>query len=335
MSKIGYIFLVLIIFFILSCKDQTTVFILSSYDNKDVCGKPQIDGAIEALNNNIKNPKIEITYLDSRRNSNEEVEKKCEEFIKKVRILKPKLIITNDDPAFQCAFKNLLGNKIPVIFSGINIAPEQYNEKRQFLENRKPIKNFTGIYENIFILKNIELVEAILGKVEKIAILYSDDLMGNILKEQALSEVISSQFKGKIVLYKIKTLSDLARTAEEINKRKDISAYFPFVMSIKEEKVLTINEIAPILIKKIKKPEIAINKLFVDLGFLGGVSVDFYNMGYRAGEMASYIISGIKINDLKVENANKYVKILNYNRAKNIKLNLPDNKLALFDEIEK
>lgn len=336
MIKFSKIFLFgLICLLLFACSEQKNVLILSSYDNKDVCGQPQVLGVIDALKKELPDFKINVIYLDSRRIKKEEVEKRCDEFTKRVESQKPSLIITTDDAAFQCVAKHFMSAKIPVVFSGINVTPEHYNEKYHFLKGRKPVKNFTGVYERLFIPKQIELLEVLIGKVEKIAILYSTDFMGEVLKEQVIYELKDSDFKNKIVFYPVSNVSELIKSAEKINSRKDITAYFPFVMSIKDGTTLTLRDIAPIITKKIKKIDLAINKQFVEFGFFGGVSVDFYQMGYSAGEMASYIIRTGRIVDIEVENAEKYVKIVNLKRAKDININITDKQISLFNEVIK
>lgn len=327
---------ILFIFFIFyGCSEQKTVFILSSYDDKDVCGQPQVEGAVDALKKENKDLKIDITYLNSRKIQREELESRCNEFIKRVESQNTTLILTTDDAAFQCVAEHLMGSKIPVVFSGINVTPEHYNEKYHFLEGRKPVKNFTGVYERLFIPKQIELVEVLTGKVDKIAVLYSTDFMGNALKEQVIYELKNSDFKNRLIFYPVGTISELNKALEEMNKRKDITAYFPFVMSIKDEKALTLQDVASIITVKIKKIDLSVNKQFVDLGFFGGFSVDFYHMGYRAGEIASYILKTGNISELNVEDADRYVRIINLKRAKDINLKLSDKQISVFDEVIK
>ncbi|WP_460181427.1 ABC transporter substrate-binding protein [Thermodesulfovibrio sp. TK110] len=332
MLKLFFIFIFMLLY---GCSNDRTVFILSSYDEKDVCGAPQVEGAIDALKKEINNPKIDITYLDSRRISGQEIESRCDDFAKSVKLRKPSLILTTDDAAFQCAAKHFMGEKIPVVFSGINVTPEHYNEKYHFLKERKPVKNFTGVYERLFIPKQIELVEALTGMIDKIAVLYSTDFMGETLKEQVIYELKDTDWKNRIVFYPVSTSSELNKALEEINKRKDITAYFPFVMSIKDGKALTLRDVASIITDKIKKIDLAINKQFVELGFFGGVSVDFYQMGYRAGQLSSYILKTGKISEINVEDASKYVRIINLKRAKSIKLKISDKQKSMFDEVIK
>jgi ABC-type uncharacterized transport system substrate-binding protein len=58
-------------------------------------------------------------------------------------------------------------------------------------------------------------------------------------------------------------------------------------------------------------------------------------MGYSAGEMASYIIRTGRSVDIEVENAEKYVKIVNLKRAKDININITDKQISLFNEVIK
>ncbi|MGB9710341.1 MAG: ABC transporter substrate-binding protein [Thermodesulfovibrio sp.] len=331
--KIYFFALIFMLFY--GCSNERTVFILSSYDDKDVCGQPQVQGAIDALKRDFSDLTIEVTYLDSRRISHQELEKRCDDFTEKVKSRKPLLILTTDDAAFQCAAKHFMGEEIPVVFSGINVTPEHYNEKYHFLRERKPIKNFTGVYERLFIPRQIELVEALTGKVDKVAVIYSRDFTGETLKEQVIYELKDRVLKTRIVFYPVSNFSELNKASEELNKRKDIIAYFPFVMSIKNDKILTIRDVAQILTGKIKKIDLAINKQFVELGFFGGFSVDFYQMGYRAGQMASHVLKTGKIKDIEVEDADKYVKVINLKRARDINLSLTDKVISLFDEVIK
>jgi len=336
MIKFSKIFLFgLICLLLFACSEQKTVFILASYGDKDLCWQPQILGAIDALKKEMPDLKIDVTYLDERRIKKEELDKRCDDFRYKVESQKPSLIIAIDDTAFQCAAKNFMGKKIPVVFSGINIPPEHYNEKYHFLKGRKPVKNFTGIHERLFIPKQIELLEVLIGKVEKIAILYSTDFMGETLKEQVIYELKDSDFKNRLIFYPVSNVSELIKSADEINKRKDITAYFPFIMSIKDKKTLILKDVAPIITDKIKKIDLTVNKQCVEHGFFGGVSVDFYQMGYSAGEMAFYILKIGRISDIEVEEAEKYVKIINLKRAKDINLNISEKQILLFDEVIK
>ncbi len=334
MGKLIFLLILSLFFLTFACSEQKSVAILSSYDPEDVCGKPQLEGVLDALKNNLKDVKIDITYLDSRRVSSEELSKRCDAFNSKVKTLQPSLIIVNDDAAFQCVAKHFMGGKIPVIFSGINVSPDKYNEKFNFLKGRKPIKNFTGIYEKIFVKKQFEFLEILGYKVEKIAVLYSNDMIGEILKEQVIYETKGTAFEKKIVFYPVKNISEIENAAKEINHRSDITAYFPFLMSIKDEKIYTLRDLKSLLLEKIKKPDISINERFAEEGFLGGVSVDFYYMGYRAGEMASYLLKGVtNFPNLEVEESDIFIKTINLKRAKSLSIKVSEENLLLFDRV--
>ncbi len=315
------------------CAKQKNIVILSSYDAEDLCGKPQLEGVVDSLKSNLKDINIATLYLDSRRLSQENLNEKCEEFRKTVENKKASLIITIDDAAFNCAAKHYMGKSIPVIFSGINVTPEIYNQKFNFLNDRRPIKNFTGVYEKLFVSNQLELLEVLIGRVDKIAVLYSTDFMGETLKNQVIHELKNTKSEGKLLFFPVSSLEDLIKASDEINRRREITAYFPFVMSIKNGSIRTLKDVSPIITQKIKKPDLVVNREFMELGFLGGVSVDFYQMGYRAGELASHVLKGVKISTLQVEEAREYVKIINLKRAKELKLKIPMKKLTIFNEI--
>lgn len=332
MRKVFAIFLLIATFY--GCAQQDSVFVLASYDEDDVCGRPQVEGIVDAIKKDSSHIKLKVFYLDSRRTKPDELDRKCENFIKELK--NPKLVFTGDDAAFQCAAKYLMGKNISVVFSGINITPDKYNEKYNFLQNTTPLKNFTGLYERLHIEKQMELLESLIGKINKVAVLYSTDLIGEALKNQVLYETKNTVYKDRFILFPVSNKKELLDAIDKISKNKEIDAYFPFVMSIEEDgKKLILKDVAPVLQEKIKKIDIAINKDFVNLGFFGGISLDFYQMGYRAGEIGLSILKGKAVSDFDVEDAEKTVKILNLKRAEKIGIKLGSRQLSLFDEVIK
>ncbi len=325
------------LFLLFSCSQQKpTIYIVASYDEQDVCGIPQVEGVKDALKE-LRDFSIKEFYLDARRISKEQLQDRCDRVAQEIKTTKIlKAIITVDDAAMQCAAKHFMGKKVPVIFSGINITPEEYNKKYYFLNGRTPIKNFTGVYEYLFIKRQFALLEILVKDVKNVAVLYSTDLVGEALKNQVLKEVDATPYKDRIILYPVSNLTDLDKAIKEIASKKDMTAYFPFVMSIDGNgKRLTFQDVSPMLQRKIKKIDLAINEAFVNFGFFGGVSVDFYQMGYRAGEIAKAIVKGRKVSDFDVEDAQKYVKILNLKRANEIDVKFDDNIKIIFDKVVK
>ena len=123
-----------------------------------------------------------------------------------------------------------------------------------------------------------------------------------------------------------------------VNSDKSINAYIPIVMSIKNEKTekfLNINSLIPYMIKNINKIDIPINKAFTKAGLFGGITVDFYSMGYKAGEKVNLLLKGIDIKKIKIEDASDSVIIINLTRLKKLNMKLDDKILNIVDEFYK
>ncbi|WP_460176760.1 ABC transporter substrate binding protein [Thermodesulfovibrio hydrogeniphilus] len=200
-KKLLILFTCLLLF---GCSQQKpTIYIIASYDEQDVCGAPQVESVKDALKE-LKDFSIKEFYLDARRLSKEQMQERCDRVAQEIKTTKNlKAIITIDDAAMQCAAKHFMGKKVPVVFSGINITPEEYNKKYQFLKGRTPIKNFTGVYEYLFIKRQFALLEILVKDVKNIAVLYSTDLVGETLKNQVLDEIKATPYNEHHIMIEL------------------------------------------------------------------------------------------------------------------------------------
>ena len=152
---------------------------------------------------------------------------------------------------------------------------------------------------------------------------------------QIVNEVEDTKYESKIVPLMISTLDELKQEAEKIQADPEVKAYFPITMAVYRKKGdssrIPLQELAPILIEIIKKPDLTSNSAFVNLGLWGGVTVDFYQMGYDAGEMAVLIMKGADIKHLKIKDADKTIVSINLKRNRELGLDLPASILALVD----
>ena len=313
------------------------VFIISSYHVGDPCGQPQFDAVIEALQHSrITNLSFTGHFLDTRRNSEHVIKQKIEFIKEDILTLKPKVIVTLDDPSFSLLYKFVMN--IPdtfLVFSGLNKCVQLYNEEKEFLTNDCiPIKNITGVFEYMFIKEQLTLMEEILNKqINKVAILYSEDSVSPIIAKQLVNEVKNSKYEDVFILYSVKTIEDMIKTSYTINEDNTIDVWIPATLSIlneKNEKILMSNT-AKIMTSIIYKPDLSLNASFTEYGFFGGVSVDFYQMGYQAGLLVAKLLQGIDIKELPIENTrNSYIAI-NLNRSLNLNINISQNILSKID----
>jgi len=316
-----------------------SVFILNSYNKEDLCGGPQYQGVLKALKENfLTGLELEEYFLDSKRLSQKEVQKKIDEAVKKIRIFDPNVLVVVDDLAFKVALTHFLNKKdLVIVFSGVNRPLEDYNQEFNFLDGLKPTKNVVGVYENLFMKEQIEFLQFILGKNFNIALLYSTDFMGKILKRQIIDELKNTPYINMLVTFPITTMNDLQRAVQEISRRADIKAYMPLVMSVLDEKTnrnLTPGEVAPFLISHLCLLDVfPNNKGAIKTGYFGGVGIDFFAMGYQAGMMAVRLLNGYSLSKMKVEYAREYTILINKKRADSCGVYLPPEILNMADEV--
>ena len=143
-----------------SMEGARRVFILHSYEKGHVCGQPQHDGLVAALGKagfpEEENLKIRTYFMDTKRKHNTPELIGQQALLARERIgsFRPHVLVTLDDNAFRTVALNLVDTPIPVVFSGMNGQPEEYNEMRRFMNSRyHPGHNVTGVYEKLHIAR--------------------------------------------------------------------------------------------------------------------------------------------------------------------------------------
>ncbi len=314
------------------------VFILMSYAKDDPCGGPQYRGSIAALKSEgFSEAKITSYFLNSRTIDKKGLQKRIQGARRMCRDVRPDVAIAIDDIAFQVLAPDYIDDsgKGYLVFSGLNITPEEYNKRFLFHVDRMPVKRITGVYEKLFIQKQLKFFSLLMGKgLGRVVLLYSDDPVGHIVKNQIIREIKGSAYEHIVDPVKVSTIDDLMSAACALQSDPNVSAYFPIVLSVKGRvpgKTLTMREIAPLLASMIRKPDLTINSSFVDLGLWGGVSIDFYHMGYEAGELAALLLKGYEIRKIKMKDAEKAMIVINLNRNRELGIKLPPVIMGMVD----
>jgi len=317
------------------------IFIVSSYHKGDLCGQPQLDAVIEALRqNNMKHFNIHEYYLDTRKRLYEDVIQDVEKIKNEIDKYRPMFVVVIDDPAFNYLYKYILEkDNIYLVFTGINRSIQKYNEDYKFLDDEgNVIKKITGVYEYLFIKEQLELLEFVLKKdINKIALLHSTDQVGMIVMDQILEEVKDTKYEGKIKLYSAATKSEVIQHIYNIKYDDNITAWIPATLSIIDDKyeyknmMLTMNSLAPLMVEVIQKPDLSLNMSFTELGFYGGISIDFYHSGFEAGQLVASIYNGIPFSKLPIMNATKNIVAINITRLRNLNIEVTEELLSKID----
>ena len=316
----------------------TDVFLIASYDEKDACGQPQYEAAMDALKQaGFAELSSKGYFLDARVSSKAEVLKAVEQIKKDIRADKPKLVFTIDDTAFALLYEEVLQHpETQMVFTGLNRSLGYYNDKARFLNSRTPVANITGVFEYLFMRDQLGMLEAVLNRpLNKLAVLYSTDAVGVILKDQILDEVKGTPYADRIVLFAAEDIPTMIKHAKAINDDEQIDAYIPVTMSVPDpadNKRKTMDLVAPTLIRNIRKIDLSLNSSFTEYGFFGGVSIDFYQMGFQTGFLATKLLKGGAIKDIPVEDARRSIIALNRKRMQELGIQLSPEARSIVDK---
>ena len=351
-NKIRYFFIsgLFILFIVLSagffvCKalsePRKRIFMLHSYEVDHVCGRPQRSGVIAALKEagfDEKNLELNEYYMDTKRKNNtpELIEKQSYIALKKISVFHPQVLVAFDDDAFRTVCLSLAGSPVSIVFSGMNVQPEDYNKIRPCIDYRShPGHNITGVYEKLYIAAAIRVHSRVFPGLKKVMIFVDTSNVG-----KAISKQIEIELKMKPVncAWEIKVVNnweEYKRAIFSANKDPDTGAIYPAALLLKDRdgKSYTAPEIFAWTIKNSSKPELALNYSFTRLGLFGGAAVDFYFMGYQAGRMVVRILNGEAAGDIPIEDAGRHALVFNIRRAEQLGITIPSDILMAADEV--
>lgn len=314
------------------------VFLIGSYHETDACGQPQYKAAMDALKQGgFASLSSKGYFLDARVASKDEVAKVIEQIKQDIRAEKPKLVFTIDDPAFAMLYEEVLRQpETKMVFTGLNRKLDFYNDKARFLSNRTPVANIAGVFEYLFMREQFAMLEAVLKRpVRKVAVLHSTDVVGTILKDQIIDELKGTPYETRIALFPADDIPTMIGHAKTINDDEQIDAYIPVTMSVPDpadNKRKTMQMVAPTLTKAIRKIDLSLNASFTEYGFFGGVSVDFYQMGFQTGFLATKLLKGAAIKDIPIEDAKRSIIAINRARMQELGLQLSPEARSIVDK---
>jgi len=331
------------IFVVKASSDLTRrIFILHSYEANHVCGQPQHDGVIATLKKagfkDKENLEIQAYFMDTKRKNNtpELIEEQACLALEKIRSFHPHVLVTLDDNAFRTVALTLANSQIPIVFSGMNGQPEDYNKTKPFMDSRThPGHNITGVHEKLHIVDAVKVHSRLFPGLRKIRIFVDLSPTG-----RAISRQIKIETEKELIpcSWDIKVTSSWEEYQSEIhtvNNAPEVGAIYPAALLLKDRqgKTYTAPEIFAWTVKNSKKPEIAVNYAFTRMGLFGGAAVDFYAMGSQAGRMVARCLRGEDPGSIPIEEAYKYALVFNLKRAKQLGIEIPSDILMAADEV--
>ena len=351
MKKLGALHLIALITILstaaLAAEDVKRVYIVASYEQAHVCGWPQEQGVIKGLVQEgwIEgiNLSVKRFHMDTKRTntSPEAMQTVAAEVRKQIDSFKPNVIVTLDDNAFREIALPMAGRQdVAAVFSGMNGQPEMYNARKYFMDSReKPGNNITGVYEKLYVVRSMRVMESAVDGLAGAKIVGITDYSptGNAITKQFELELAKQQGTVEWELIRVKNWQEYVDLITRINADDSVKAIYPVALTLKVSETVTYTapEIFKWTVKNSKKPEMALNYFFSEIGLFGGAAVDFKSMGLAAGKKAGKILNGAKAGDLPIDDAPEYAIVLNIKRAKQLGIDIPPPLLTAADYVYK
>ncbi|MFW5489770.1 MAG: ABC transporter substrate-binding protein [Desulfovibrio sp.] len=318
------------------------VFILHSYERDHVCGGPQHDGVVEALAANGYvaggNLDIEVYAMDTKQRNNtpELIKREGEKALRKVWAYGPDVLVTLDDNAFREVGLKFAGTNTPVVFSGMNAQPEDYQTTPPWLDSRAhPGHNITGVYEKLHFVDAIRVQKNIIPGLKKVLVFTDNSPTGKAIFKQIELEMQQETVPCQVDVYVASSWEDYVETLKKACLDQDVGTLYPGALLLKDKagKTYTAKEILGYTVKYCSKPSIPVNYGFAELGVLGGAGVDFKDMGRQAGTQVARILNGERAGDLPIEDTRRYALVFNMARAAELGIVIPPDILLAADEV--
>ncbi len=309
-------------------QDITKAYIVHSYEDHYVNDVTQQKG-IEAVLKETFGDKVVIkNYFMNTKTVHALPEKRKADaalVLASIERFEPDIVFVMDDNAFREVGLNLIGKPYPVVFSGMNAEPLQYNEIKPFIDaDKKPIANITGVFETLFFKVSIHAIEEIIGKIHKLAIILDKSPTGVAVEAQVKKDMQDMEGYDS-VYYRVDTIEEMKKIIQTINNDKSIDAVIPIVLSLKDEsgEYVGSKNITEVYLTLSKKPEISATLQYTEIGLLGGASGDYRIMGQQAGKIGIKLLQGENIQDFPIVDAEYNVVYYNTARAKMLGLSIP------------
>lgn len=321
------------------------IIIVHSYEKNHICGQPQHDGVIKAMEESGwivgKNIELSAYYMDTKRKNNTKalIARQASIAFQEIERFDPDVIVTLDDNAFKTVALPLSGKPVNIVFSGMNGQPEDYNESSRFMQNRtKPGGNITGVYEKLHIREAVQVL-ATMHRIKKTLILYDQSPTGEAIAKQVELELRADKqtdpLPCAIAQKTILSWEMFRQTIDDINNSSEIGAFYLGTLLLKDASgnTHTANEIIDYVITNARKPAIGLNYAFIKLGLYGGASVDFFAMGKQAGKKVAEILAGASAGSLPIDDAQKVALVFNLARSEVLGIEIPSDILLAADEV--
>jgi hypothetical protein len=322
------------------CASIPKILIVHSYDRGQICGQPQEEGLLQGLAQHgyVEGNTLEVDrfYMDSKETFNRPrlLKERGQAALAAVQRLQPDLVVTLDDNAAGTVMLGLAGSSIPVVFCGMNVQPEEYNQQTPFMKSRShPGYNVTGVFEKLHIVKSIKVLREIAPGQGKVIAIVDDTPTGRVVQKQLELELAEEGADIPFEIWTACSSDDYRAFIVRINDDPTIAAVYPVAVTLTNGKAgyWTAGDMIRYTVSHLQKPDLAVNYFFSQQGFLGGAAVDFIAMGRQVADKVAAILHGTDPGSLSIDDATRYALVFNLERSRQLHLEIPPYLLVAAD----
>jgi putative tryptophan/tyrosine transport system substrate-binding protein len=220
--------------------------------------------------------------------------------------------------------------EVPLVFTAIAADPVALGWVQSYVH---PGGRLTGNVmnavggEETMTQKRIGLFKQLAPDLTRLGMIASDVALATLKEKDALRKV-ATEFGFELVHYGLKTIDDL-EGAFAAGLRDDVSAFY-----ISGEPLLSGN-LSRVMtyVTASRKPSVGTYPDWGRAGLLMSYATDPADGVRKAGIYAAKILKGAKPDELPIEQASKFILVINQKTAKALGISVPPTLLALADEV--
>jgi len=261
-------------------------------------------------------------YMDTKRHPQEAwAREKAREALKEVRDWRPAVVVTFDDNATRLVGGALLGTSLPVVFLGVNAAPEKYGFVRG--SRRAPGTNVTGVLERHYFALTFKLMKALVPSIKVCAVISDDSYTSHVALDycRARESTFPVEIEG---YYHLRTFEEWRDRVMDLQKRVDcILVYNALTVRGPDGRVMANRDVYRWMMANSRVPDCGVWESPVKYGLLAGVILTGYYQGYYAGLKVKEILSGKSPAVIPIDRPPRGEIAVNLARARTLGLRLP------------
>lgn len=181
-------------------------------------------------------------------------------------------------------------------------------------------KNISGVSMNIPQEKQLLSLLDVIPKTKIIGLLYDKDRTGRLAEK---AQEAAGKIGIKLVTKEVHNSKNVPQLIQDMKGKIDVFWMLPDLTVITPETV----EFMLLFSLENKIPILAFSEKYVEMGALISISVDAFDMGSQAGEIANKILTGSNAMNTEQVDARKTIISINLKAAKKLGITIKENIL--------